>query len=140
MTKPERPESLKDLDTRLAAARAQQDSKNKGKQGSRGTAAGSGMGFGFRISMDIIVALVLGVGLGLVLDRWLGTSPWLLIVFFFLGAAAGMLNVYRTATGQGFAVGYSGAKDEAEGSLNDQNSKSDGDTMSGSHSDKRDGV
>lgn len=91
--------------------------------------------------MDIIVALVVGVGLGLVLDRWLGTSPWLLIVFFFLGAAAGMLNVYRTATGQGFAVGYTGAEDEEQGSPNDQKSRSEGGKMSGSRrSDEKDGV
>jgi ATP synthase protein I len=35
------------------------------------------------------------VGLGFALDRWLGTWPWLFLVFFVLGAAAGVLNVYR---------------------------------------------
>jgi ATP synthase protein I len=37
------------------------------------------------------------VGLGLVLDRWFGTTPWLLIVGFFLGSAAALRNVMRTA-------------------------------------------
>jgi len=54
--------------------------------------------------------MVAGVGVGAFvgywLDRWLGTSPWLLIVFFFLGSAAGMLNVYRVVTGIDMAMGY----------------------------------
>ena len=50
----------------------------------------------------------------MLLDRWLGTTPFLLIVFFFLGAAAGMLNVYRTATRQGMAVGYSKGDDRPD--------------------------
>ena len=45
--------------------------------------------------MSIVVALVLGVGGGLVLDNWLGTAPWLRFLGFFLGLAAGVLNVYR---------------------------------------------
>jgi ATP synthase protein I len=40
------------------------------------------------------------------LDRWLGSSPWLLIVFFVLGAAAGIMNVIRVAKGYGGSVGY----------------------------------
>jgi ATP synthase protein I len=41
--------------------------------------------------------LVVGGGIGWLLDRWLGTSPAFLIVFFLLGAAAGTLNVFRAA-------------------------------------------
>ena len=36
-----------------------------------------------------------GALLGWALDRWLGTMPLFLIVFFMLGAAAGVLNAYR---------------------------------------------
>jgi len=68
--------------------------------------SGSGLGFGLRLSVDLLAGLAIGVGLGLVLDYWLNTSPLMLVVFFFLGSAAGMLNVYRVATGRGFAVGY----------------------------------
>ncbi len=50
--------------------------------------------------------MTIGVAIGLGLDYWLDTQPWFMIVFFFLGAAAGMLNVYRTVTGIGHAVGY----------------------------------
>ncbi|MBM3518791.1 MAG: AtpZ/AtpI family protein [Alphaproteobacteria bacterium] len=41
--------------------------------------------------------LAAGAVLGWVLDSWLGTKPWLLVAGFFLGGAAGILNVYRTA-------------------------------------------
>jgi F0F1-type ATP synthase assembly protein I len=45
--------------------------------------------------MSFVLALVLGFGGGLLLDNWLGTKPWLMFVGFFLGVAAGVLNVYR---------------------------------------------
>ena len=55
----------------------------------------SGAGFGFKISTEIIAALVVGVGIGLVVDNYLNTKPFGLIIFFILGAFAGFLNVYR---------------------------------------------
>ncbi len=111
MTGRDGPPSLKDLDDRLRRARAKQEEARGG--GGRSGQAGqtAGLGLGMRLAFDLLAGVVIGVGLGLLLDYWLGTKPWLLIVFFFLGAGAGMLNVYRTATGQGFAVGYQ-AKDE----------------------------
>ena len=48
------------------------------------------------LGLSFVLAIVLGAWFGRVLDGWLGTSPWLFIVFFFLGLAAGILNVYRT--------------------------------------------
>jgi ATP synthase protein I len=64
----------------------------------------SGFGAAFRIGVELVAALIVGVGAGLLLDRWLGTAPWFLIVFFFLGAAAGVLNVYRAAAGMGMTA------------------------------------
>jgi len=55
------------------------------------------MNIGFRIAVELMAALVVGVGLGVVLDDWLGTSPWLLILGFFLGSGAALNNVMRTA-------------------------------------------
>ena len=43
---------------------------------------------------------------GWAIDHWLGTRPWGIIVLFFLGVAAGMLNVYRAVTGISTAAGY----------------------------------
>ena len=55
----------------------------------------SGAGFGFKISTEIIAALVVGVGIGLIVDKYLDSKPFGLIIFFIFGAIAGFLNVYR---------------------------------------------
>ena len=78
---------------RLDAARARQG-LDPAPKGRAGLPAGS-WGIGFRAGVEVVSALAVGVGLGLVLDRWLGTWPWLFLVFFVLGSAAGVLNVYR---------------------------------------------
>jgi ATP synthase protein I len=48
------------------------------------------------VGLSLVVAIVMGAGLGYALDRWLGTSPWLFLLGFFIGMAAGMLSVFRT--------------------------------------------
>jgi ATP synthase protein I len=53
------------------------------------------------VGIAFVLAVVLGAGLGLLLDRWLGTSPWLFVAFFFLGLTAGILNVFRMAKSSG---------------------------------------
>jgi ATP synthase protein I len=44
-----------------------------------------------------VAGIFVGGGIGLLLDKWLGTKPLFLLIFFFLGMAAGILNVFRTA-------------------------------------------
>ena len=58
---------------------------------------GSFMGFAFKLGTELVAAVTVGTIIGFILDTWFGTKPWLIIIFFFLGAAAGMLNVIRTA-------------------------------------------
>jgi ATP synthase protein I len=65
-----------------------------------------GLALGFRIGIELVTAVVVSVALGWAIDRWLGTRPWVMLVMFFLGIAAGMLNVYRAVTGTSGAVGY----------------------------------
>ena len=65
-----------------------------------------GMGLGFRIGLEFVVAIVVATGLGWAIDQWFGTRPWGMIVLFFLGVGAGMVNVYRAVAGLGMAVGY----------------------------------
>ncbi|HUC10564.1 MAG TPA: AtpZ/AtpI family protein [Stellaceae bacterium] len=65
-----------------------------------------GLALGLRIGVELVTAVVVSVGVGWAIDRWLGTRPWVMLVMFFLGIAAGMLNVYRAVTGAGGAVGY----------------------------------
>jgi ATP synthase protein I len=63
----------------------------------RNGARGRAYGEAFKIVADLVVGVVVGGGIGWVLDRQLGTRPWLLVVCLILGFAAGMSNVLRTA-------------------------------------------
>ena len=57
----------------------------------------SNIGQAFKLSTELVAAVLVGTIIGVILDNWFDTKPWLIITFFFLGAAAGMLNVIRTA-------------------------------------------
>ena len=57
----------------------------------------SGFARGFRMSTELVAGVLLGAGLGWLIDRWLGISPWGLIVFVLVGFAAGVLNLMRSA-------------------------------------------
>ncbi len=46
---------------------------------------------------DLVAAVIVGAGIGWFLDGWLGTWPILFVIFFLFGAAAGFMNVIRTA-------------------------------------------
>ena len=94
-------EELEDLDKRLHQAR---EKSHTGK--TSGNQDMSGYSMAIRIGTELVAALIVGVGIGYFLDNWLDTKPWFLVVFFFLGAAAGVLNVYRAASGLGMAPGY----------------------------------
>ncbi len=59
--------------------------------------SGSFMGSAFKLGTELVAAVAVGTIIGFILDSWFDTKPWLIIIFFFLGAAAGMLNVIRTA-------------------------------------------
>ena len=57
----------------------------------------SGYGQAMKLSSEFIAGIVVGGGIGWVLDQWLGTAPFGLIVFLLLGFGAGVLNVLRSA-------------------------------------------
>jgi ATP synthase protein I len=65
--------------------------------GAQRAATASGYARGFRLSSELVAGVLVGAGIGWLLDRWLGISPWGLIVFLLLGFAAGVLNVMRSA-------------------------------------------
>ena len=58
---------------------------------------GSFMGGAFKLGTELVAAVAVGTIIGFILDNWFDTKPWLIIIFFFLGAAAGMLNVIKAA-------------------------------------------
>lgn len=84
-----------DFASRLAAARGRRGggSDKTSDVAARNTGQ---LGLGFRIAVDLLAGVMVGVGMGLALDRWLGTSPWLLLVFLVFGFAAGMTNMLRS--------------------------------------------
>ena len=82
-----------DFEDRLRQARAR-EGLDKRPEG-RGQLPQGPWGIGLRAGVEVVSALVVGIGLGFALDRWLGTWPWLFLVFFVLGSAAGVMNVYR---------------------------------------------
>lgn len=97
------PKTLEDLGARIDRLR----NENKPRAAKRATdMPTSGMGVAFALAAHMIAGLAGGVAIGYFLDKWLGTSPWCLVTFFFLGSAAGMLNVYRMVSGMGMALGY----------------------------------
>ena len=99
------PDALKVLNSRLKNARDHiQDPLNQ--PGPEKAEKGGALGLAFRVSVEIVSAVAIGVCIGWLLDSWLGTTPWLLVVFIVLGFAAGIMNVYRLAAGFGYAAGY----------------------------------
>ena len=65
-----------------------------------------GMALAGRVATELLAGLVVGSAVGWALDTVFDTSPLWLLVSFFLGAIAGMMNVWRIATGRGMAAGY----------------------------------
>ena len=86
----EKPEDFK---TRLKIAK----SKIRKQFNNDNQKQGSFMGSAFKLGTEMVAAVAVGTIIGFILDSWFDTKPWLLIIFFFLGAAAGMLNVIKTA-------------------------------------------
>jgi len=82
---------LKALEIRLQAART------RGKQADKPPSRGVALGKAFRLVSELVIGLVIGGVIGWYLDRWLGTTPIMLLIFFVLGIAAGVLNVMRAA-------------------------------------------
>ena len=84
---------LQRLGNRLAQANRPPENDTCPRQ----TADPSAIARGFRLSTELVAGVLVGALIGWLLDRWLGISPWGLIVFLLLGFAAGVLNVMRAA-------------------------------------------
>ena len=85
---------LEDLKTRLKIEKSKlqnQDSEKNNKN------KGVFLGNAFKLGTELVAAVAVGTIIGFILDNWFGTKPILIIIFFLFGAAAGILNVFRTA-------------------------------------------
>ena len=85
--------NLKEISTRLEIAKKK---INKNKTINERSNAAS-FGKALKISTELVAAVVVGTTLGFILDNWFDTRPWLTISFFFMGVAAGILNVIKSA-------------------------------------------
>lgn len=59
-----------------------------------------GAALAVQAGLELVCGTLVGAAIGFGLDKWLGTSPFLLVICFFLGAAGGFLTLYRTANAE----------------------------------------
>ena len=85
---------LNDFKTRLKIAKKKLINSSENKDNNRNS---SSMGSAFKLSTDLVAHVAVGTIIGFILDSWFDTKPWLIIIFFFLGSIAGILNVIKTA-------------------------------------------
>ena len=57
----------------------------------------SPIGTAFKLSTELVAAVAVGTIIGFILDNTFGTKPWLILIFFFVGAIAGISNVIKSA-------------------------------------------
>ena len=84
---------FREIGTRLEIAKKNIKGIQKNNQGSNAASIGKAL----KISTELVAAVVVGSIIGFLLDGWFDTKPLLTICFFFMGVAAGILNVFRSA-------------------------------------------
>ena len=85
--------NLEKISTRLEIAKKKIKNVQNDNIGSKAAALGKAL----KISTELVAAVVVGSTIGFILDNWFDTKPLLTICFFFMGVAAGILNVFRSA-------------------------------------------
>ena len=79
--------------TRLEIAKSKISKKNLYKD----KEPPSSFGTAFKLSTELVSAVIIGTIIGFILDKTFGTKPWLILIFFFVGVIAGIVNVFRSA-------------------------------------------
>ena len=76
---------------KIAKQKASKKSLNNNKNNT------SSLGAALKLSTEMVASVFVGSIIGFILDNWFDSKPWLMIIFFFVGVAAGILNVIRSA-------------------------------------------
>ena len=85
--------NLKEISTRLEIAKKNIKDVQKDSESSNAASFGKAL----KISTELVAAVVVGSTIGFLLDSWFDTKPLLIICFFIMGVAAGILNVFKSA-------------------------------------------
>ena len=101
-----------DLSKRIAEFESRQQEERQHMKAQLPT---GGMALAGRVTTELVAGVVVGTFIGWAFDNWLGTTPTLMVVFFFIGSAAGMMNVWRALTGRGMAAGFVDEKSSEDG-------------------------
>ena len=91
MTEPNHADRLRALEERIAKAKADPDEKPHTEEHY------SQAQLAWRMVIELVAGLGVGFGIGFGLDKLLGTTPFLMVVFVFLGLAAGVKTMMRSA-------------------------------------------
>ena len=86
-----------DLAARIERARGAPEARSRAA-GQSSTRDMTGLSRGLRLGSEFVAAILVGAGIGFLLDLWLGTSPWILLVMLIVGFAAGVMNITRSVS------------------------------------------
>ena len=79
--------------TRLEIAKKKISKKNQDNKNNNP----SSIGTAFKLSTELVAAVAVGTIIGFIFDKTFGTTPWFILIFFFVGVIAGITNVIRSA-------------------------------------------
>ena len=79
--------------TRLEIAKKRISKKNQDNKNNNP----SSIGTAFKLSTELVAAVAVGTIIGFIFDKTFGTTPWFILIFFFVGVVAGITNVIRSA-------------------------------------------
>ena len=85
--------SDKKFKTRLEIAKNKITRKSNENTGNKSSV----LGMAFKMSTEFVAAVAVGTIIGFIFDNWFGTKPWLILIFFFVGVVAGIMNVINNS-------------------------------------------
>ena len=85
--------NIKEISARLKIAKKNIKIIEEKNRGSNAASLGKAL----KISTELVASVFVGSTIGFLLDNWFDTKPLLTICFFFMGVAAGISNVFKSA-------------------------------------------